>query len=49
MNKYLNDSDSDFETFRSVDSENVENYEAVYKQRLRQADGKKQGKVKFTL
>jgi hypothetical protein len=35
MNKYLNDSDSDFETFGSVDSDNLDAYEGIYKQRLR--------------
>jgi hypothetical protein len=35
MNKYLNDSDSDFETFSSVDSDNLDAYEGIYKQRLR--------------
>ena len=49
MNKYLNDSDSSFDEFESVKSDQIQHYESKYKSMMRDPNIRKKKPVKFTL
>ena len=49
MKRYLEDSDSSFDSYSSVASDRINGYEAIYRPMIRNTDGKKRDAVNFTL
>ena len=49
MKRYLEDSDSSYDSYNSVASDRIKNYEAFYKPMIRNTDSKRRGAVTFTL